>query len=90
MTLEDGARKIVEKMLVEIHWQGKKSTHPDDLKWLENRIGMLLPDILPLLEDATRNERKILATYFRDNYTSSLSPQEIYAAISEEWDKRKA
>ena len=43
------AAEIAERMRVQIHWQGNKSKHPDDLKWLKSVVAMDAPDIAAIL-----------------------------------------
>ncbi|MBW2560196.1 MAG: hypothetical protein JRE40_04985 [Deltaproteobacteria bacterium] len=48
------AKKIAEKFLVSVHWQGKKPEHPDDIKWLESRAETLAGEIAVELEPVAR------------------------------------
>ena len=44
------AEEIAEKVLIDIHWQGKKSEHSADIKWLSSRVECLGREIAAKLE----------------------------------------
>ena len=58
------ADEIAEKLLIDIHWQGVKPEHPEDLKWLEMRVDALGKEIAEKLEpvvDALRDLKFLAA-----------------------------
>jgi len=67
MTAEERAKSFIESLLISIHWNGERSEHPHDVKWLAARVKQLIPSVMPFLLAAQREaeermrERCILA-----------------------------
>jgi|GEM_PF-4783953 len=54
MTAEERVKKFIETLLIRIHWQGERSEHPSDVKWLEQRVESLTAEVAPIILDAQR------------------------------------
>jgi len=54
MTAEERVKKFIETLLVRIHWQGERSEHPSDVKWLAQRVESLTAEVAPIILDAQR------------------------------------
>ena len=41
--------RFIETLLIEIHWNGVRSEHQSDIKWLESRVKQLAGKVAPIL-----------------------------------------
>lgn len=49
---EERARAFIERLLIDIHWGGKRSDHPHDMRWLASHVKQLTPRVLPIISAA--------------------------------------
>ena len=52
MSSEDMARRFIETLLIDIHWNGVRSENKHDVAWLESRVKSLLPKALLVIDAA--------------------------------------